>query len=123
MFYQAAFGAVETKTHYLQDCEIMAVELDLGGQPLTVCGSNPRREAEPSRGGPFFLKEKGAGNTIFCLEVNDAAAVLKAAVAAGATVRDKVGIADDGHRLAAIFDPFGHIWGLHEKDIAARQAA
>lgn len=123
LFYQAAFGAVETETHYLQDREIMAVELNLGGQRLTICGSNPRREADPSRGGPFFLKEKGAGSTIVRLEVNDAAAVLKAAVAAGATVRDKVGIADNGHRLAAIFDPFGHIWGLHEKDIAVKQAA
>ncbi|RCI80068.1 VOC family protein [Brucella anthropi] len=124
LFYQAAFCAVQTKTHRLQEDELMAVELELGGWQIAVCGSNPRREAEPLRGGPFFLKEKGAGSTVFRLEVNDAEAVLKAAVAAGATVRDKVEIADDGRRVATIFDPFGHIWGLHEKAIASvRQAA
>ncbi|WP_348525746.1 glyoxalase superfamily protein [Mesorhizobium sp.] len=124
LFYQAAFGAVRTKAHCLQGNELMAVELELGGRQIAVCGSNPRREAEPQRGGPFFLKEKGAGSTVFRLVVNDAAAVLKAAVAAGAAVRDKVEIADDGRRVATIFDPFGHIWALQEKNVATtRQVA
>lgn len=123
LFYQAAFGAVQMKTYHLHDNELLAVDLDIGGRQIAVCGSNPHREADPLRGGPFFLKEKGTGSTIFRLEVNDVSAVLKAAVAAGASVRDRIAIAEGGHRAAAIFDPFGYIWGLHEKRMASKQAA
>lgn len=118
MFYQAAFGAVRTKTHYLQRQELMAVELDLGGWLISVCGSNPRRESEPWRGRPFFPKEKGAGNAVYRLDVDDVEAVLEAAVAAGAGIRDSLQVADNGYRVATIFNPFGHIWGLTEKAAA-----
>ncbi|QRM32696.1 glyoxalase superfamily protein [Microvirga sp. VF16] len=124
LFYEAALGAVQTKAHHLHEGELMAVDMQLGDRTISICGSNPHREAEPSRGGPFFLKENGSGSTIFRLEVRDAAAVLKTAVAAGATIRNRLEVADDGHRVAAFFDPFGHVWALHERDVAMnRQAA
>lgn len=53
MFDRTAFGAARTKPHYLQRQEPMAVEVELGGWLISICGSNPRREAEPWRGGPF----------------------------------------------------------------------
>ncbi len=118
IFYRAAFGAIKTKTHFLQDKEPMAVELELGGSLISVCGSNPRREAEPWRGGPFFPKANGSGHAVYRLEVDDLAATLEAAVAAGASIRDPLQVADYGRRSATIFDPFGHIWGLHEKTTA-----
>lgn len=123
LFYRTAFGAVRTKTHYLQRQEPLAVELELGGWLISVCGSNPRREAEPWRGGPFFPKEKGAGSAVYRLDVDDVAAVLEAAIAAGASIRDSLQVADNGHRVATIFDPFGHIWGLHEKAVATTKQA
>ena len=123
-FYRAALGAVRTKTHYVQRQEPMAVDLELGGLLISICGSNPRREAEPWRGGPFFAKEKGAGSAVYRLEVDNVAAVLKTAVAAGANIRDGLQVADNGHRVATIFDPFGHIWALHEKTaVTTKQAA
>ncbi|MGI6853913.1 glyoxalase superfamily protein [Mesorhizobium sp. 1B3] len=124
LFFEAALGAVQTQAHHLRDGELMALDMRIGDRTISICGSNPHREAEPSRGGPFFLKEKGSGSTIFRLDVRDAAVVLKRAVAAGATIRNAPELADNGHRVAAFFDPFGHIWGLHEKSAAMnRQAA
>jgi uncharacterized glyoxalase superfamily protein PhnB len=123
LFYQSAFGAVQMKTYHLHNNELLAIDLEIGGRLIAVCGSNPHREADPLRGGPFFLKEKGTGSTIFRLEVNHVSAVLKAAIAAGASVRERIAIAEDGHRTAAIFDPFGYIWGLHEKRMASKQVA
>ncbi|KAB0264930.1 VOC family protein [Microvirga brassicacearum] len=135
IFYETAVGAVRTKTHllpsavqtetiHIREGEVMALDLRVGDRVIAICGSNPRREAEPSRGGPFFLKEKGAGATVFRLEVNDAEAVLKRAVTAGAAIRDALQVANDGHRCASFFDPFGHIWALHERvAVAKREAA
>ncbi|MFK0333797.1 glyoxalase superfamily protein [Rhizobium sp. NPDC090275] len=123
IFYRTAFGAVSTKTHYLQQQEPMAVELELGGWLISICGSNPRREAEPWRGGPFSQKEKGAGSAVYRLDVDNVAAMLKTAVAAGAGIRDSLQVADNGHRVATIFDPFGHIWALHEKAVATTTQA
>ena len=123
MFYRAAFGAVRTRTHNLQQHVPMAVELALGGWLVSVCGSNPRREAEPWRGGPFFPKERGSGNAVYRLDVHDVATTLEVAIAAGASIRDDLQVADNGHRVAKIFDPFGHVWSLHEKAAARTKHA
>jgi uncharacterized glyoxalase superfamily protein PhnB len=52
--------------------------------------------------------------------VNDAGEILHRALAAGATVRDKLQVSTLGFRAAAFFDPFGHIWGIHEKSPSHR---
>lgn len=72
---------------------------------------------------PFFPKEKGAGSAVYRLDVDNVAAMLKTAVAAGAGIRDSLQVADNGHRVATIFDPFGHIWALHEKAVATTTQA
>jgi uncharacterized glyoxalase superfamily protein PhnB len=119
-FYEAAFGAVQTKT-YTHDSELMGFDLRLGDRIISVAGSNPHREADPSRGGPFFPKGIGAVSSIFRLEVGNAESALERAVAAGGVVRDKLQISHDGQRVATLFDPFGHIWAIVERTLALRK--
>lgn len=121
-FYRAAFNATRTKAHSIDD-DLAAVDLMVGGTTFSVCGANPRREAEPFRGGPFFPKANGAVSTAFNLEVSDADAVLRKAIAAGAVVRYGLDVTDDGRRGASFFDPFGHIWGIVERAPARKRAA
>ncbi len=116
-FYKAAFGAALLK-RYIHDDMLIAVELRIGETLISVSGSNPRRELEPERGGPFYPKANGAVSTVLGLEVGDLDTMLRRAVDAGAVIRDKPEIATDGRRAAAFFDPFGHIWGLFEKSTA-----
>lgn len=65
-----------SRTH--EDSNILyAIDLDLGRIKITVSGANPRREAEPHRGNPFFPKANGAVNSIFSLTVADAEKTLR----------------------------------------------
>ncbi|MBN9146861.1 MULTISPECIES: glyoxalase superfamily protein [unclassified Nitrobacter] len=113
-FYEAVFDTSSIAI-YSPDNQWIGFDMRVGNSVISVAGSNPRREAEPWRGGPFFPKEKGAVNVILCVTVNDAEDVLQRAVAAGATVRDKLQGSIHGIRGATFFDPFGHIWGIREK--------
>lgn len=121
-FYTAAFGAqlVETHSH---DGELTGFDMLLGITPISVAGANPRREADPALGGPFFPKAAGAVSAALRLTVADLDAVVSQAVAAGATIRDAAQIDDRGGRSAAVFDPFGHIWGLSERITEASRLA
>lgn len=113
-FYEAVFDTSSIAI-YSPDNQWIGFDMRVGDSKISVAGSNPRREAEPWRGGPFFPKEKGAVNVILCVTVSNAEDVLQRAVAAGATVRDRLQVSTHGFRAAAFFDPFGHIWGIHEK--------
>ncbi|MDR6303763.1 putative glyoxalase superfamily protein PhnB [Nitrobacter vulgaris] len=113
-FYRAAFGAEQVATHN-EDGRLSAVEMRLGGSTFNVCGANPKREQEPQRGGPFFPKAAGAVNAIVNLTVPDLDAAVRSAIAAGATVRNGIETDTAGRRVAALFDPDGHIWGLVER--------
>lgn len=121
-FYKKAFGAILLREHAHRG-DVIAVDLQFDGLIISIAGANPRREAEPWRGGPFFPKEPGFVSTVMRLEVKDAAAVLVAARSAGATERDKLQMDAEGHRVAVIFDPFGHMWAIRERQQNARRAA
>ncbi|MDI6028371.1 VOC family protein [Corticibacterium sp. UT-5YL-CI-8] len=121
-FYAAAFGAQLVETHS-RDGGLTGFDMLLGATPISVAGANPRREADPALGGPFFPKTAGAVSAALRLTVADLDAVVGQAVAAGATVRDPAQIDDRGGRSAAVFDPFGHIWGLSERFKNAAQLA
>ncbi|MCB8822887.1 glyoxalase superfamily protein [Microvirga rosea] len=121
-FYEAAFGAVQTKAH-TQDGQKIAIELQIGEVAISVSGSNPKREAEPWRGGPFFPKERGAVSTTFQLEVSDADAYLSRAVIAGAAVRDELQVSAGGGLAATIFDPMGHIWSICQRSSGTAKRA
>jgi uncharacterized glyoxalase superfamily protein PhnB len=113
-FYATAFEASRTKTRTIAG-EVTSVALRLGDMEICVSGANPRRQAEPNRGGPFFPKGDGAVSTVFLLHVGDPDAALRRAVAAGAVVRDRLQVSTDGRRSASFFDPFGHIWAIVER--------
>ncbi|MBR2687734.1 MAG: VOC family protein [Aquamicrobium sp.] len=109
-FYEEAFDAVRTKVH-----DGVAIDLQVGEMAISVMGSNPRREAEPWRGGPFFPKDHGAVSMTLRLEVKNARLVTARAIAAGAIVRDALQPTAEGWLAAAIFDPAGHIWQICQR--------
>jgi uncharacterized glyoxalase superfamily protein PhnB len=121
-FYAAAFGAQQVKTHS-QEGAVMAVDMLLGTMPISVVGANPKRQANPDLGGPFHPQTAGAVSTVLNLIVGELDAVVSQAVAAGATIRDAAQLDDRGGRSAAVFDPFGHIWGLSERITDASRLA
>ena len=74
-FYSEAFEARQLRKHRV-DGELAGVEMLIGATRVSVAGSNPRREEEPSYGGPFFPKAAGAVSTIIQLTVPDIEASL-----------------------------------------------
>ena len=112
-FYIGAFGATSPR-HWIhpKTGEIAGIDITIGRATFTVCGANPRREADASVPGPCAVTAPGRGSTIFQLCVVDLEATVKRAVAGGATIRTPIQDADWGDRVATIVDPFGHIWSL-----------
>jgi uncharacterized glyoxalase superfamily protein PhnB len=112
-FYLVAFGATSPR-HWInpRTGEVTGLDITVGRATFTVCGANPKREADPSLPGPCAAPASGRGSTIFQLCVDDVDTTVKIATAAGATVRTAPQDADWGDRVATIIDPFGHIWAL-----------
>jgi PhnB protein len=112
-FYIDAFGATSPR-HWIhpKTGEIAGIDVAIGQATFTVCGANPRREADPNLPGPCAVPAPGRGSTIFQICVDDLDATLERALALGATVRTPIQDADWGDRVATIVDPFGHIWSL-----------
>lgn len=113
-FYEKVFDTSSTAIYSPND-QWVGFDLRVGDTVISIAGANPRREAEPWRGGPFFPKEKGAVNVILRLAVNNVEDLLRRAIVAGATVRDKPQLSIEGIRSATFFDPFGHIWAITER--------
>ena len=113
-FYSEAFAARQLRKYRVEG-ELAGVEMLIGTTRVSVAGSNPRREEEPSYGGPFFPKAAGAVSTIIQLTVPDIEACFAQAIVAGAALRDRVQTDVEGRRVASLFDPFGHIWVLIER--------
>ena len=113
-FYSEAFAARQLRKYRVEG-ELAGVEMLIGTTRVSVAGSNPRREEEPSYGGPFFPKAAGAVSTIIQLTVPDIEACFAQAIVAGAALRDRVQADVEGRRVASLFDPFGHIWVLIER--------
>lgn len=113
-FYADGFGATVIEPYSL-DGVLMGFAMRFGAMPVAVAGSNPRREENPSYGGPFFPKAAGSVSAIFTLIVNDIERTMQRAIDAGAVTRDGVQMDVPGRRVASIFDPFGHIWALVER--------
>ena len=112
-FYIAAFGATSPR-HWIhpKTGEIAGIDITIGRATFTVCGANPKREADPSAAGPCAVTTPGRGSTIFQLCVDNLDVTLARALACGATTRTPPQDADWGDRVATIIDPFGHIWSL-----------
>ena len=56
-FYIAAFGATSPR-HWIhpKTGEIAGIDITIGRATFTVCGANPKREADPSAPGPCAVR-------------------------------------------------------------------
>ncbi len=98
-FYRAAFGAVVD--YQVGEGEIVA-QLSVGDATFWVADESPANAN-------FSPESVGGGTVRMLLIVEDPAAAVARAVAAGATLVYPVG-EEHGWRLGRIMDPFGHHW-------------
>jgi PhnB protein len=102
-FYKAAFGAVEDyRVGGTDDHEEVVAQLSVGDATFWVADESPAHHN-------FSPESIGGATARILLIVDDPAAVVERAVAAGATEVDPVGN-EHGWRLGRIRDPFGHHW-------------
>jgi PhnB protein len=110
-FYEAAFGAVEIyRVGGTDEHESVVSQLTIGPATFWVSDEAPAH-------GSFSPETVGGATVKLLLVVDDPAAAVARAVAAGAREVMPVG---DGHgwRLGRIVDPFGHHWEIGKPLIA-----
>lgn len=104
-FYEMAFGAVEEFRSYGQDGEkIMHARIRVNGAALMI--SDDFRESRD------VAQATSPSRVTIHLEVEDADAWWKRAVAAGATITMPLGDQFWGDRYGQLADPFGHAWSI-----------
>lgn len=111
-FYREAFGAVERMRMPAPDGTVMHAEIAIGGSVIMLHDENPQWQAlSPQTLG-------GSGSSIM-LYVPDVDAVVRRAVALGATLTMEVADQFYGDRCGNIVDPFGHKWTIatHVEDV------
>lgn len=104
-FYRQAFGATELFRLQEPGGRIGHAEVDFGGTTLMLCDEFPEfdiRKPDPAAG----------YSTTMHLHVDDADAVIAAAVSAGATLLMAPSDAFYGERSGVVRDPFGHRWNI-----------
>jgi PhnB protein len=104
-FYRAAFGAVEQyRVGGTDDMPELVAQLAIDGSPFWVADESP----EHANYGPESM---GGGSVRMLLIVEDPAATIERAVAAGASL---VYAAEEAHGwlLGRVEDPFGHHWEI-----------
>ena len=109
-FYQRAFGAT-VRRKLVMGGKLMHSEVQFGDSIFTVNEPFPESRAP----------EPGEASTISLLiYVEDADALQDRAVAAGATIINKVADQFHGDRAGSLRDPFGHRWMLatHTEDMS-----
>jgi uncharacterized glyoxalase superfamily protein PhnB len=104
-FYKQAFGATETMRLSEPSGRIGHAELDFGGTTLMLSDEFPEYDIK----GPESI---GATTMMMHLHVDDADAVIRRAVAAGATLVREAKDEFYGERGGVVRDPFGHEWGI-----------
>ena len=104
-FYRAAFGAVEDyRVGGTDEHEPVVAQLSVGPATFWVADESPEH-------GSFSPESLGGATTRMLLVVDDPDAVVRQAVAAGATEMSPVG-EEHGWRLGRVRDPFGHHWEI-----------
>ena len=111
-FYKRAFGATEREHMMSPNGEkLVHGALTIGGHRFVVFD-----EFSASEGGTCRCPQTLGGTGVrLILEVDDADAVVRQAVAAGATVMMPVTKMFWGARYAKLRDPYGHEWGINEQ--------
>ncbi len=116
-FYGRAFSAEEMARYVVPRAPagttpVKQVHLRIGGATVLVSSANPRNAETMERFGAKPPRMLNGFSSVLTLYVEDVDAALRRAVAAGA--REAAAPQDSlwGDRIAAIEDPFGHVWGL-----------
>ncbi len=104
-FYKAAFGAVEDyRVGGTDEHEPVVAQLSVGDATFWVSDEAPAH-------GNFSPESVGGATTRLLLVVEDPAAALERAVAAGATAIHPVS-EEHGWLLGRVADPYGHHWEI-----------
>jgi PhnB protein len=111
-FYKQAFGALEhTRMMSPDGAKLLHAELTVGGHGLVVFD-----EFSASEGGTLRCPRTLGGTGVrLILQVDDADAVVRQAVAAGASIMMPVTEMFWGARYGKLKDPYGHEWGINEQ--------
>jgi len=104
-FYREAFGAVEKFRLTEPGGRIGHAELELGGTTLMLSDEYPEF-------GIYGPKTIGGTSATLHLHVDDADAMIRRAVAAGAEVLREPQDQFYGERSGTLRDPFGHEWNI-----------
>jgi PhnB protein len=121
-FYQRVFGATERMRMPGPGGKVGHAEIGIGDSVIMLADEHPEIGAR----GP---RAYGGAAVSLHLYVPDVDAVVKKAVAAGATLLRPVEDKFYGDRMGTIEDPFGHHWHVstHQEDVSpdemARRAA
>lgn len=107
-FYAAAFGAVELFRLTDADGRVGHAEVAIGGTTLMLADEYPDH-------GALGPAARGGSPVQFHVAVEDTAAALARAVAAGAEVVRPSTDEFYGERVATVADPFGYHWVLAQK--------
>jgi PhnB protein len=107
-FYKTAFGAVELRRWSNPDGSVHVAEMAIDGALFHL------HEEVPDSGefSPEALKGTTSSVGLF---VNDPAALMKRAVAAGGRESKPVQDYDYGYRQGTLIDPAGHHWLIQKK--------
>jgi PhnB protein len=107
-FYKVAFGAIELRRFANPDGSLHVAEMAIDGALFHLHEEVPRT----GEFGPETLK---GTSVVLGLFVNDPAAVVRRAVAAGARESSPVRDYDYGYRQGTVIDPAGHHWLIQKK--------
>jgi PhnB protein len=102
-FYGAAFGA--TVLHLVGEGDDIVAQLGVGGAAFWIAPASSTMK----RLSPRAIDGAATGRTL--LVVDDPDAIVRRAVAAGATLSSDVQD-EHGWRLGRMIDPFGHEWEI-----------
>ncbi|MEP7155263.1 MAG: VOC family protein [Betaproteobacteria bacterium] len=115
-FYKKAFNATEIARMPGPGGKLMHAQIKIGDSAVMLVDEFPDW-------GAFGPKApKGSAVTIH-VYVEDADALFKRAVAAGATIKMPIDDAFWGDRYGVLEDPFGHMWSIatHKRDLTPEQ--
>jgi len=122
-FYTSALNALLIERHEMSDGTLVGATLEIEGARFAIAGANPKRDNEAALGGPRSPQAMGTTSVVLDLDIADVDALMARTVAAGALLRNVPETLADGTRVAAIIDPFGHIWAVSSSPGRAAELA
>ena len=115
-FYKRAFGATEVMRMTSPDGRVGHAEIRIGDSAIMLSDEFPDMDARS----PQMI---GGSPVMIHLYVEDADALVKRAVDAGATLQRPVEDQFYGDRAGKLADPFGHVWWIatHVEDVPPQE--